>query len=654
MQTSYASALELGPRLILNSESSEAIGSRVKHQRRKANQREKQNLKRFQDFFVVTKPKMVQSAAPFQSVVITEEIVFNVLQDVDLFVGAFVPAPINKTSVELITWIGINRALERLNLCSVDDAKLFYEAANEHMFHLANMAEFEEDDAEIDDATSTDPMPPADIGVEYEDLRSGKKFVNEVEIVKELSEQLKSSIESNVEHMKNYVTQVGRAAADTKLLYQQRGAAEASYTAAGKTAEEAARLAKKALQTSVKGLWAALKTLSVSDIVAICIQMFTATGQTAEAVLTPKQKECFDILTRQTESIERLANDYNVFPKINAINSVLPTWMPRIPTLQRPDGMPVQSLNEASFDDRIASLITLTNYKLFFDWRRSDEESPHTMQGDVPVENPDWAVASAAFTAAGKTTAVVTGGSSVAFQIGIMLLNVIIKAVYTLAGISKNRINEWANRNGNKVRKQRVRVLNKYVYKLGGYLDILHNDDNNAAIWAQLVDNYKRTTLPELSQNIKSANINWGSGSIAIRKSMKDYNKVFNRWFDNPKIRSGLIQMARVSLSAAESYKLVNPNLFPMGSVILGTWEAMAFALWRLTISAEIKKINDAIDITDNVYEILNKDVAATDYDGHMTPQKWTLEEEWASEAHGENDNADEVQPYQEYVDMDR
>jgi len=546
------------------------------------------------------KPKEDVTAGTGQQV----QTLFETMEDIDDMIDMFATGVTdNAENSWIVTWVSINRLMEKLGYLNSSVADEFYAAANTHLFYSELLFHIDDDTVITPAAFSAFPG-----------LKPGEKFENEWDAMKKgasgltveaLTDELNRVKDENVNNVMDYIEKIKGAAAQTKAAFQQRGA----VAGAGAAATMVGGAAKGALGTALKRIWSGVKSIGPADFINLAMlfmREWTKSSPANDSTMAGQfnqYTEAYDSLVEKARS-SKIVERVNVFSRVNEVFDVLPF---KVPTFQSPTGL------GASKD------INDTNPMLLIAGAQGKVDSINVWTRTRNARTPIKADSKYQFVKGMWMAVKLALPGNVAAELTVIIFNLILRAVGALATLSKDRIDVWMTRNGSHLRSARNAVLNTYFKKvraskkaIDDYGDYIVTDTilaNNGRM-----NQFVRETLKRLEEKAVIYNKSWMYAVKDHASNMETWTNVFSRWFDNSWWRYVITEGTRVGTAMARIATAGGYVNSKYAALLTGSLEATAFAYWRYHASKYIQSMNKAIDMTTDIKDKLSNSIAPDTY----------------------------------------
>lgn len=532
---------------------------------------------------------------------------FETMEDIDGMIDMFATGVTdNAENSWIVTWVSINRLMEKLGYLNSSIADEFYATANTHLFYSELLFHIDDDTVITPAAFSAFPgLHTKSVGNDWETLKPGEKFENEWDAKKALNEEFNRVKDENVNNVMDYIEKIKGAVAQTKATFQQRGA----VAGAGAAATMVGGAAKGALGSALKRIWSGVKSIGPADFVNLAMlfmREWTKSAPANDSTMAGQfnqYTEAYDALVEKARS-SKIVERVNVFSRVNYVFEVLPF---KVPTFQSPTGLGTSK----DIDD--------TNPMLFIAGARGQVDAINAWTRTRNARTPIASDSKYQFVRGMWMAVKLALPGNVAAELTVIIFNLILRAVGALATLSKDRIDVWMKRNGSHLKTARIAVLNTYFKKvraskkaIDDYGDCIETDTilaNNGRM-----DQFVRANLTRLETGAATYNKAWAYAVKDHASNMETWTNVFSRWFDNSWTRYVVTEGMRGASALARIRTAGGYVNSKYAALATGVVEAAAFAYWRYNASKYIQAMNKAIDMTTRIKDSLSNSIAPNMY----------------------------------------
>ena len=541
---------------------------------------------------------------------------FETMEDIDDMIDMFATGVTdNAENSWIVTWVSINRLMEKLGYLNSSIADEFYATANTHLFYSELLFHIDDDTVITPAAFSALPeLYTKSVGNDWDTLKPGEKFENEwgaIErgasgfTVQALTDEFNRVKDENVKNVMDYIEKIKGAVAQTKATFQQRGAVAGT----GAAATMVGGAAKGALGSALKGIWSGVKSIGPADFINLAMlfmREWTKSAPADDSTMAGQfnqYTEAYDALVEKARS-SKIVEKVNVFSRVNEVFGVLPF---KVPTFQSPTGLgPSKDIDD-------------TDPMVFIAGAQGQVDSINVWTRTRNARTPIKADSKYQFVRGMWMAVKLALPGNVAAELAVIIFNLILRAVGAVATLSKDRIDVWMKRNGSHIRSARIAVLNTYFKKVRASkkaIDDYGDDIETDTILANngRMDQFVRANLKNLETGAATYNKAWVYALKDHASNMETWTNVFSQWFDNSWTRyvvaegiRGASALARIATAGG----YVNSKYAALAT---GGVEAAAFAYWRYNASKYIQAMNKALDKTTDIKDSLQYSIAPNMY----------------------------------------
>lgn len=567
---------------------------------------------------------------------LSDDTAASILIDNVEFLEVFLPAPVNETTAQISTWIGIIRCLEAMQVLDSGLASQFYDAANDHMFYAALMDEIEDDEAESGMNSGMSGMNGMDtgssIGAVFTKPKAGERYTSEFSEIKALATELTKNLREITQKIPEYYNNVKNAVAQTKQTYNDYGLATASA--------EAARGVGSAGWKAIKKIWKALRNMNLSDLIPLVIDialplMAKATQAGGTMLQNPEERATFENMNRQYEASKSFftgPTGSRIFGVAGAVNRAVNRGF------GRGAGFMTDRLGNAvsTYEDLSEENMIRIGEKVHAGANSMASRISDLSGGKVKLQaaegfginDPRYENIRSMW----RTFIMMAApGASVTVELTMILFQVITAAVTSLAALSNKRIAKWAKLNGNDLRIKMNSVLKPHIDYANQYVKKLMQPamDAPSKRMGRLV---KVTLRNNITRQIGAENKTWREAAKVIQTMTKKGNSNNLSWFKS-KVFQGLGAVKLVdALGLAKNTPLAALGKYNKYLISLrGGAEVVTYAIWRVRIKYYVDTIGDSVFKFKGFYETLNQTIDVNDFQRKMAQQQlqWTLQADW-------------------------
>lgn len=563
----------------------------------------------------------------------------QILWDNSQFVKMFLPAPMTKSSLKVMTWISINRALEQIGILDAKTASEFYAAATTHLFYIEQI-----ENSKKTSNSRTVPMTPMDIsasiGVDFEPQRAGKRFESEwsVDNINVFSSKLVEGFKQNYANTIEYIKKVGRGIEGTYQAYKDRGL----ESAFGKIIHEGSDEVQNLISTAIKGIWDSITSIGPGDIFSIVIDVVlplivaNRAQTTTTAFADDEERETVERLNRHYDASQTFFSGTFgslVFKAGSAIDQAT-GWFH---AFRNEEGLPANSIDDASQENMIQLGLVYDRYMYYTrsamssvtgGYLGAEEDTSGAAPGaTMPgVGSPGKAAAYDLMEKTWRLSRLITKpNAAIPWEISLLLFHIITSAITQFASVSSERIKEWSKLNGDKLRNKMVRVLRTHVDLSREYAQKL-KDGNIRMPNALSGQSLETEIVDEIDASIVPFNTQWKKYTEEIKNAYKTTSVGRAR-------RGGLLFGGLEFADFVGSVTSVTwlQQLKGFRAMAVPTMEIATFMYWRSRLYYKIEKIGESIDKFQSNYLMLTNNVNKTHFEQIMAAErkKWKLQKQW-------------------------